>query len=171
MTELPFVFAAAVAIAACLGTIAVWAPRRLLVRAGALGVFALFLPLGFAGWTDLLSRPKPVAFEWWLDRADEATVLAGTIREGAGIYVWLQLDATEEPRAYRLPWSREQAQQLQEALEEAEKNGSAVRMRLPFEASLDPREPKFYALPQPALPQKPAPNGEPQRFVQPEQEA
>lgn len=172
MSELPYLFVAAVAVALCLGSIAVWAPRRLTVRAGALCVFGLFLPLGFAGWVDLLSRPKPVAFEWWLSRADEATVLAGSFREGAGIYIWLQLEQSEEPRAYRLPWSREQAQQLQEALRQAEENGTAVRMRLPFEPTLDPRKPRFYALPQPVLPPKdgggPAPA---KRFLQPEQEA
>ena len=37
---------------------------------------------------------------------------------------------------------------------EAEENQSGVQMRLPFEPSLDDREQKFYALPQPALPPK-----------------
>ena len=138
---------------------------------GSLLHLGLFLPLGFAGWVDLLSRPKPVAFEWWLSRADEATVLAGSFREGAGIYIWLQLEESAEPRAYRLPWSREQAQQLQEALRQAEENGTAVRMRLPFEATLDPRKPRFYALPQPALPPKDGPTAPAKRFAQPEQEA
>lgn len=172
MKDMPYLFALAVLIAACLGSIAVWAPRRLLVKAGALGAFALFMPVGFAGWSDLLSRPKPVAFEWWLSKADEATVLAGTFREGAGIYVWLQLEGAAEPRAYQLPWNKTEAQQLQKALREAEAGGSGVRMRMPFEPSLDPREPRFYATPQPAMPPKDAESAPPaQRFVQPEQRA
>mgnify|MGYP001181829729 FL=1 len=173
MKDIPYLFALAALIAACLGSIAVWAPRRLLVKASALGAFALFMPVGFAGWSDLLSRPKPVALEWWLSKADEATVLAGTFHEGAGIYVWLQLDGSPEPRAYQLPWSKTEAQQLQKALRDAEASGSGVRMRMPFEPSLDPREPRFYALPQPAMPPKDAsPQGPgPRRFVQPDQQA
>ena len=154
MKDIPYLFALAALIAACLGSIAVWAPRRLLVKASALGAFALFMPLGFAGWSDLLSRPKPVAFEWWLSKADEATVLAGTFREGQGIYVWLQLDGTDEPRAYRLPWDQRTAEQLQQAARAAAEQQTALRMRMPFEKSLDDREPRFYALPQPALPPK-----------------
>jgi hypothetical protein len=49
---------------------------------------------------------------------------------------------------------RARAEQLQQALREAEQNGRGVRMRLPFEPSLEDREPKFYAPPQPALPPK-----------------
>jgi hypothetical protein len=98
--------------------------------------------------------PKPVALEWWHARADEATVLASTIHEDEGIYLWLQLSAAPEPRAYLLPWSRELAEQLQAAQRAAEQEGGDVRMRLPFEPSLDQREVKFYALPQPALPPK-----------------
>jgi hypothetical protein len=97
-------------------------------------------------------------------------VLAGTIEEGERIYVWLQLDGTAEPRAYALPWDREQARELQEALRSAENDGTGVRMRLPFEPSVDPERPKFYALPQPPLPPKDLPAPSVKRFVPPEQE-
>ena len=86
-----------------------------------------------------------------------------------GIFLWLQLDGIEEPRSYVLPWSRELAQQLQDALQEAEERESGVRMRLPFEQSLDDREPRFYALPQPALPPKDQLDG-PQIYEQPSTE-
>ena len=45
-------------------------------------------------------------------------------------------------------------QQLQEAMSQAEADGTAVRMAMPFESSLDDREPMFYAMPQPAMPAK-----------------
>lgn len=154
MNELPHLFGLAAVTAAVLASIAIWAPRALLAKAGALGCAALFMPLGYAGYSELLSRPKPVELEWWLSQADEATVLGSQMREGSGLYLWLQVQGTEEPRAYRLPWDRKTAEELQQALDEAERNGTGVRMRLPFEASLDRREPKFYALPQPALPPK-----------------
>jgi hypothetical protein len=53
-----------------------------------------------------------------------------------------------------LPWSRDLAEQLQTARREAEQNDTQVQMRLPFEPSLDDGEPKFDAMPQPALPPK-----------------
>ena len=48
------------------------------------------------------------------------------------------------------------AEQLQQAARDAAEQQSAVRMRVPFEPTLDNQEPRFYALPQPALPPKDA---------------
>ena len=154
MSNLPFLFAMAAGLAALLASIAIWAPRSLAIKAGALGCAILFMPVAYAGLSDLLSRPKPVALEWWLGNAQEATVIGSQMREGSSLYLWLQLDGETEPRAYRLPWNQKMAQQLQQALEKAERDGTEARMRLPFEPSLDGREPKFYAAPQPALPPK-----------------
>ena len=71
----------------------------------------------------------------------------------------------------QLPWNQQQAEQLQKALHDAEASGTGVRMRLPFEPSLDPEKPKFYAMPQPALPDKPEPGAPAQRFIQAGQDA
>jgi hypothetical protein len=95
-----------------------------------------------------------VALEWWQGHAQEATVLGATMREQEAIFLWLALPGVAEPRAYRLPWSRDLAEQLQAAQREAENNRTQVQMRLPFEPSLDDRAPKFYAMPQPQLPPK-----------------
>jgi hypothetical protein len=147
-------FVVAAALAATLGLISIWAPRRLAIKAAALAATMLFLPLAYASLVELLSKPKPVDLEWWLSHAADAEVLASRLVENEGIYLWLQLVDVAEPRAYVLPWDRASAEQLQQALREAEQQGSGVQMRLPFEPSLDDREPKFYALPQPALPPK-----------------
>jgi hypothetical protein len=120
----------------------------------ALGAAAVFLATIYAAYAQLLSRPKPVSLEWWLAKAADAGVLGSSIREDEGIYLWLQLEGAAEPRAYILPWSRDLAEQLQASLREAEQRQGGVRMRLPFEPSLDDRKPKFYAMPQPALPPK-----------------
>jgi hypothetical protein len=154
MTNLPFMFALAAALAAMLASIAIWAPRSLAIKAGALACAVLFMPVAYGGLTDLLSRPKPVSMEWWLGEAEEATVLGSQMREGKDLFLWLQLAGEPEPRAYRLPWDQKMAQQLQQALEQAERDGTEARMRLPFEPSLDGREPRFYAAPQPAMPPK-----------------
>jgi hypothetical protein len=157
--QVPQYFALLAVLAVALASVAVWSPRRTAVRAGALALAALFLPASWLALGDLMSRPKPVAFEWWQRKAEAATVLSAQLREGDGVYLWLQLDGTVEPRAYRLPWDRQLAEQLEKAQAEAQRNGTGMAMRLPFERSYDHREPKFYALPQPAMPDKPYANG------------
>ena len=154
MTELTYLFATVAVLAGLVTSISIWAPRRLWLKLTALGAAAMFLPIGYLSLAHLLSLPKPVALEWWLTHAPTATVLGSTVREDEAIYLWLQLEQVAEPRAYALPWSRDLAEQLQTAQREADANQSQVRMRLPFEATLDDREPKFYALPQPPLPSK-----------------
>jgi hypothetical protein len=154
MTELTYLFGAVAVLAGALSSITVWAPRRLAIKVLALGGVTLFLPTVYAGFAQLLALPKPVALEWWQANAEEATVLAASMREDEAIYLWLQLKGVPEPRAYALPWHRELAEQLQAAQREAEESQSQVQMRLPFEDSLDEREPKFYAMPQPQLPPK-----------------
>ena len=158
MTDLTALFAVAAVLAAALATISIWAPRRLPVKVGAVVLACAFLPAAYAAMVDLLSKPKPASFEWWLDKAGEATVLGSSMVEDEAIYLWLQLDGVGEPRAYALPWDQRTAEQLQAAAREAAEQQAAVRMRLPFEPTLDDREPRFYALPQPALPPKDAPS-------------
>jgi hypothetical protein len=52
-------------------------------------------------------------------------------------------------------------------MRKAEEQGGDVRMRTPFEPSLDDREPKFYALPQPAPPPKDGDEEPAQRYQPP----
>jgi hypothetical protein len=154
MTAVTELFVVGAVLAAALSLISIWAPRRLPIKGTALATSVLFLPLGYASLVDLLSKPKPVDMEWWLSSAAEAEVLASRLVEGEGIYLWLQLPEVAEPRAYVLPWDRGSAEELQQATREAEREGDGVQMRLPFEPSLEEREPRFYARPQPAPPPK-----------------
>jgi hypothetical protein len=154
MTELTYLFGVLAVLAGALSSISIWAPRRLAMKLLAVGGVTLFLPTAYAGFAQLLALPKPVALEWWQANAEEATVLAASLREEEAIYVWLQLKDVPEPRAYALPWHRDLAEQLQAAQREAEETQTQVQMRLPFEDSLDEREPKFYAMPQPQMPAK-----------------
>ena len=164
MTELTYIFGLVAVLAGLVASISVWAPRRLWIKLCALGATMLFMPTAYAAMVQLLSMPKPASYEWWHDTADEATVLGSSMQENQGIYLWLQLPGVPEPRAYVLPWSQELAEQLQSAQREAEENRSGVQMRMPFEPSLDDREAKFYALPQPALPPKDFNDPPPQVF-------
>jgi hypothetical protein len=170
MNDLLYLFGGAVVLASVLANIGIWAPRRLWVRVSALFTAALFIPLAYASAAALLSRPKPVSLEWVRGVTQEAAVLGSSIREGEAIYVWLQMPDSPEPRAYTIPWNQDLAQQLQEARTEAESHGTGLQMRLPFEESWDTREPKFYALPQPQLPQKEPPPAAPRHVPHPSQE-
>ena len=154
MTELSYIFMVTAVVAGMLAMISVWSRHRLWVKFSAIGAAVLFMPLAYASFASLLSKPKPVDLEWWMGEAEEATVLGSSIQEGEGIFLWLQLAEVAEPRAYVLPWNRDLAEQLQQAAEEAERQQGQLQMRLPFEPSLDELEPKFYAMPQPALPPK-----------------
>lgn len=154
MSSLSPLFAIVAVLAAVLASISIWSPRQLAMKVGAVAVACSFMPVAYAAMVDLLSKPKPASFEWWLNDAAEATVLGSSFVENEAIYLWLQLDGLSEPRAYALPWDQQLAQELQDAGRAAAEQDSPLRMRMPFEPSLDDREPRFYAMPQPALPPK-----------------
>ena len=154
MLDLTYLYVACVALAVTLAAIAIWSPRRIMIKIGALAVTLAILPVAYGSLASLLSRPKPVTLEWARAQVADATVIASTMQEGIGIYLWLQIPDEGEPRAYVLPWNKKMAQQLQDAQREAQRRGTALNMRSPFEQSWDDRDPKFYALPQPALPPK-----------------
>lgn len=132
-----------------------WARHRW-ARAVILLLFALLLPAAYAAPAALLGRAKPVTLEWLGANVKEAQVLSATMVENDAIY--LTLLWKEAPNLYRLPWDRKMAEQLQEAQREARRNGTHPMMRLPFERSWDNREPRFYATPQPKMPDKPYEN-------------
>ncbi len=144
---------AVVALVSGLGGIAIWAQRPLPLKVVALILSALLIVTTYAGSLELLGRPKPATLEL-VANVEEATVLSAKLLEGEAIYLWLQLVGETEPRSYVLPWSQEQAEQLQEAMREAESEGSAVRMRGPLRSLPAADEPVFYAQPQPKLPTK-----------------
>ena len=128
-------------------------PRgRVWQRTVAATAYVLLVAIVYGGSIDLLGRPKPVRLEW--RDLQEAQVLGSSLRENQAIYVWLQASPDSEPLSYALPWDMKMAQQLQTAMEEGEANGTGVQMNLSKETGQDTREPMFYALPQPALPDK-----------------
>ncbi len=157
MSELIAIFAVLGGLAFVLVNIAIWSPRKLRVKMGALATAAVFLPAAYMSLSEMLSRPKPVGSEWARRELAEATVIGAQIVEGQAIYVWLGIEGIEEPRAYALPWDEKVARQLHGARRNAEANGTKVKMRDPFEQSKDERERIFYAAPQPAPPEKQRP--------------
>lgn len=133
--------------------IALWSMRHATARLLITALFAGFIVAVFLGATSLLSRAKPVTIEWLRPQVEEATILSGHLVENVGIYLTL-VWGDSEPRLYVMPWDRQTAEQLQQALAEAERNGTKTMMKRPFETSQDDQEPLFYAQPQPKLPDK-----------------
>lgn len=143
-----------VALVSGLGGIAIWARRPAPIKVVALFLSALLVVTTYAGFIELLGRPKPTTLEV-VANVEGATVLSAKLLEGEAIYLWLQLAGEPEPRSYVLPWNSDQAIQLQEAMREAESEGGAVRMRGPLRSLQATGEPAFYAQPQPKLSPKP----------------
>ncbi len=160
MTLVPLFYTAMVALAGAIAALALWARVRRSLKVVVLALTAAWLVVAYGALAELLSRPKPVGLEFARAQAAEAEVLAGRIVEDEAIYLWLGFGDLAEPRAYRLPFDRATAEELRRALERSrEEGGGGVKMRLPFEPSLDDQEPRFYAPPQPRLPSKPHPPG------------
>jgi len=145
---------------------------RRLRRALVSSAFALILGALFFGYSDMLGRPKSTRLELFRAQMADARVLGSYLAEGQGIYLWLQLPSTTEPRYYKLPWDEKVAKALQEAIEQnARQHGGGVAMGLPFEHSWDKEDPKFYPLPQPKLPDKPGERPPTTLYQAPEQGA
>ena len=132
MKDLFAIFISLLAVVAVLASIAVWSHRRTWIRALAVALTALFIPIGYLGVTQLLSQPKPMHHEWFKRHVDEATLLGVSLREGEAIYLWLRLDDSLEPRYYVLPWQQQLAEKLQNIVDEAIQDGASVTISNPF---------------------------------------
>jgi hypothetical protein len=149
MDNLTYLFAVTVMLAGMLASISIWAPRKLWIRGASAIATAGLVVVAYLGFSDLLSRPKPIHFEWAMSSVDEAQVVASSAKEGEAIFIWLEVEGVSAPRAYQLPWSRELAVQLQEAAENNRDNGTGVRVRSPFDGEFIENEenPTFYSPP------------------------
>lgn len=132
MTPLFYLFIASVFLAAMLAAIAIWAPRITRVRAAALAVATLLIPIGYIQAVELLSRPKPMSFEWFQRDVALAQVLGASFDEGRAIYLWLRIEHEIEPRYYVLPWRQEAAQKLEDIIDNAIRQNSTVVLKNPF---------------------------------------
>lgn len=118
-----------------------------LVRRPRLAAPLVAVTLAAAYWTgaDLLGRAKPVRLTFALESAD---VVGGTYDEGVAIWLMVR-EGDEPPRLYSFPWSREMAEQMTAAAQQAGEEGAAVRLMLAPDG-----EPLIYPEPQPPMPAK-----------------
>lgn len=132
MNTIFYLFVALIVIAALLAGIAVWAPRRTLPRALSIFLVLLIIPLTYLTILELLSKPKPLSYELFANKAQEAEVLGVSLDEGRAIYLWLRLDDAIEPRYYALPWRQQLAEKLQSLVDDAITEDGSVKIRNPF---------------------------------------
>lgn len=150
-----YLFAVSVGLITALAAISIWSPRPLWMKVSALTIAALLLPAAYVSLVELLSRPKPIALEWAHGDLSKAVVLHADWREGKSIYLWLRVPGIDDPRAYVLPWSQKQVEQLFAAQREAELRQTEVHVERPFSrGDRENQQPVFYAVPQPPPPPK-----------------
>lgn len=156
----------AVVFALLLGTCLFFGLPRVRARQQILsaGIYLALIGVVYAGSIGLMGLPKPARLEW--GAPEDAKVIAAKLDEGKAIYVWVQTQESPEPRAYALPWDTKMARQLNEAMQKGRKDGSEVRMSMRGEDG-DARRQKFYAEPQPPLPDKGDPGGGAIRYRRP----
>ncbi len=128
-----FLFGGALLIAATLASLAIWAPRPARIRFLALALVTVFIPIGYAQFAEMLSKPKPMRFEWFERNADKAIVLGMHLDEGQAIYLWLKLSGDTEPRYYKIPWNVKLAEKLEELIEGAVRRDSVLVIDKPFQ--------------------------------------
>jgi hypothetical protein len=116
-----------VLVAAALAAIAIWAPRSLPLKISALVLAAALMATGYVGFMEIIGRPKPVSAEWALETIEDAAVVATRLREGEGIYLWLEGRGAQEPRAYVLAWDLGDAKQLQQTAPAGHATGRGAR--------------------------------------------
>ncbi len=132
MDVLFYVFAGATGIAAALATIAIWAPRPTRVRVTALVIAMFFIPVVYVQSIEMLSKPKPMSFEWYERNESKAVLIGITLDEGKAIYLWLQLPGSTEPRNYEVPWNLRLAEKLEDAVDDAVRRNSTIVLNNPF---------------------------------------
>jgi hypothetical protein len=126
-----YLFAGAIGIAAALAALAIWAPRPTRIRAAAIVITTLFIPVIYIQLIEMLSKPKPMSFEWF-EHGVDAVVLGTSFDEGKAIYVWLRVDGSTEPRYYKIPWNLKLAEKLEDAVDDAVRENSTIVLKNPF---------------------------------------
>lgn len=166
-----YLFAGTAGIALALASLAIWAPRRTPVRVVAVVIVALFLPVLYLQMLEMLSKPKPISFEWYEANAERAQLLGVTMNEGQAIYLWLLLDDLSEPRAYKVPWDLKLAEKLEDSVDEAVRRGATIVLRKPFfrKSTEDLGSLNMQIVPPPMPPQKRPPM--PPQIFNPRQKA
>ena len=119
--------------------------------------FCLAVALAAVIWQTSLGRPRPPLFD-----SPAGTVVSYRFDEPHAIYLWMLPPGEHAPTAFALPWSERQASQLQQAAEQARKQGEPLQARgngargalAGFQLASQKSEMRFYPANHQALPPK-----------------
>lgn len=151
---LTWIFFITVLLVTGLALIAIRGNLSIVARVGSLGLTAMLMLTVYAGFTELMSRPKPATLEWLRAGEAPATVTASYLRENEAIYLWLVFKGETEPRAFSLPWDLAMARQLRQAQNQAAQRQSKVKMKSLLRGDGKKAKPVFHVPPRPASPPK-----------------
>ena len=110
------------ALAVLLISITIWSRRPFRWRISGFFIGATLISLLFISILELLSRPKPAHLELFYKDIPEVVLLHASWEEEVALYILVEIPGVEEPRLYILPWSREDAEQFEQAMQEGEDN-------------------------------------------------
>ena len=140
-----------------LALVGIWSARYGRARLLMLGLFCSLLGVVFSASASLMGRAKPVELTWLEPHSPQAQIISGHLMENRGIFLTLSW-GDAEPRLYVLPWDQKTAQQLLDAMAEAEQNGTQAMVKMPLQKiSKNDDEAPFYAEPQRPPAQKQTP--------------
>tara|TARA_B100001939_G_C16945043_1_gene619943 strand:- start:270 stop:812 length:543 start_codon:yes stop_codon:yes gene_type:complete len=143
------------ALAVLLISITIWSRRPFRWRISGFFIGATLISLLFISILELLSRPKPAHLELFYKDIPEVVLLHASWEEEVALYILVEIPGIEEPRLYILPWSREDAEQFEQAMQEGEDNNEEVRIGNPFfNTDEEDRERLVYTSPAKPMPQK-----------------
>ena len=143
------------ALAVLLISITIWSRRPFRWRISGFFIGATLISLLFISILELLSRPKPAHLELFYKDIPEVVLLHASWEEEVALYILVEIPGVEEPRLYILPWSREDAEQFEQAMQEGEDNNEEVRIGNPFfNTDEEDRERLVYTSPAKPMPQK-----------------
>lgn len=150
MSALSLLSFAVAGIFAALAWLAIWARRHDRIRAAAVGLFIIGLPVLYAAGLQSLSWARPLWAMWDLAGRD-LRVLGAKMIENEAIYLYVD-DGTGQPRSIAVPWDAKKASDLQGLFDDPANQGQAM-MQFDFEFTWETRDPlAFYPLPPPPMP-------------------
>lgn len=122
--------------AVALAGLAAWSRRRFRWKAAAAILAAALMGVSWFAFDDLLSRPKPIAYDdfeavYLPDHTVRVAVLHGEVREGVGIYMLVRLPGMPEPRYFLFAWNKQLAEELEEGMRQKRraKQGGELELR------------------------------------------
>lgn len=130
-----------------LASLAIWSRTRSFVRGLAIVLFAVGIPAtGLAALSGLGSAAPPIP--GINIPGGDFKVLGIKLIEGEAIYALI--DTIGEPTYLRFPWDQDQAEKLQDMMDDP--NNGGIVVQIPYEFSWDDNPPQFHPLPVPMDP-------------------